>query len=180
MNEPQSVAPAPRRRFFEVAIGVLSGLITAVVGGPIVAALLDPLRRETVTSGEGTAAPYGKLTELPVGVPRRLEVISARRDAWNRSEPKPIGAFWLVRRNDDRVDAYSVVCPHLGCPVGYDSDQRVFACPCHESGFSVDDGSRLKGPAPRGLDPLPVEIRDGVVRVTYRRFVVGIPARREA
>lgn len=170
----------PRRGFFKIVTGLLSGLIATVVGGPIVVAFLDPIRRQTVSGGEGSAAPYGKVGDLSLGVPRRLEVISARRDAWNRSEPRAIGAIWLVRRSDDRVDAYSVVCPHLGCPVGYDSEKQVFACPCHESGFSVADGSRLKGPSPRGLDPLPVEIRDGIVQVTYKRFVTGIPARREA
>lgn len=170
----------PRRGFLKLAFGALSGLIGAAVGIPIVVAFLDPMRRKTVVGGEGTAAPYGKLTDLPVGEPRKLNVVNTRTDVWDRSNPKPIGALWLVRRKDDRVDAYSVVCPHLGCPVGYDETKGEFACPCHDSGFSLQDGSRLKGPSPRGLDPLPVEIKDGTIYVTYKRFIQGISGRREA
>jgi Rieske Fe-S protein len=169
----------PRRTFLKVAFGLLSGLMATVVGGPILVAFFDPMRRKTVAGGEGSAAPYGKVEDLPVGVPAKVNVVSARSDAWDRSTPKPIGAIWLVRR-EARVDAYSVVCPHLGCPVGYDADKKVFACPCHESAFSVADGARLKGPSPRGLDPLPVEIKDGTVHVTYKRFIQGVSERREA
>jgi Rieske Fe-S protein len=168
----------PRRSFIKTTFSILSSFITLVVGAPVVVAFLDPSRRQTVKSAGGSRD-YGKLADLPVGVPQRKEVISARMDAWDRSNPQPIGAIWLVRRSEDRVDAYSVVCPHLGCPVGFDAAQRVFACPCHDSAFSLADGSRMKGPSPRGLDPLPVEIEVGKIHVTYKRFVQGIRARRE-
>lgn len=169
----------PRRNVLKVTFGLLSGLMAAVVGGPIAVAFLDPMRRKTVVGGEGTAGDYGKVAELQVGVPKKVNVISTRTDAWDRSNPKPIGAIWLVRRSNDRVDAYSVVCPHLGCSVGYDAGKKVFACPCHESGFSLEDGSRLAGPSPRGLDPLPVEVKDGTIHVTYRRFIQNVRERRE-
>jgi Rieske Fe-S protein len=168
----------PRRSFVKTTFTILSSLIAAIVGAPVAIAFLDPLRRQTVKSAGGTDD-YGKAGDLPVDVPQKKEVISARMDAWDRSNPQPVGAIWLVRRSDDRVDAYSVVCPHLGCPVGFDAAHRVFACPCHESAFSLDDGSRQKGPSPRGLDPLPVRIEDGKIHVTYKRFIQGIATRRE-
>lgn len=171
---------AARRRFLKATFGVLSGLMAAIVGGPVIAAFLDPMRRKTVVGGDDVVGNYGKVADFEIGVPKKMNVISARTDAWDRSNPKPIGAVWLVRRSADHVAAYSVVCPHLGCPVGYDVTKKVFACPCHESAFSLEDGSRLKGPSPRGLDPLPVEIKDGAIHVTYKRFVQNIRERREA
>jgi Rieske Fe-S protein len=46
---------------------------------------------------------------------------------------------------------------------------QTFSCPCHESYFAAD-GSKLKGPAQRGLDPLPTRLQDGKLQVQYRSF----------
>ncbi len=167
-----------RRSFWAKLFGGLAAAVTAVVGAPVTLAFLDPVRRRTVTGGR-EPKDYGPLADLEVGVPRKAEVIAERRDAWDRAEPQPIGAIWLVRKDERRVAAFSAVCPHLGCAIGYDAAHRVFACPCHESAYAVADGARLRGPAPRGLDPLPVQIRGGRVVVTYLRFVQNIPGRRE-
>ena len=67
----------------------------------------------------------------------------------------------------ERFSAVCVKCPHEGCDVDLVTDpsrlpeeitnvigkvtQPVFVCPCHNSTFKMDDGSRLAGPAPRGL-----------------------------
>jgi menaquinol-cytochrome c reductase iron-sulfur subunit len=168
-----------RRGFLKGVFGALAAAIAAVVGVPITVAFLDPSHRRTVTGGGGPRA-FGKLADLPLGVPQRRDVVSGRQDAWDRSDPKPVGAIWLLRRDQSRVDAYSAVCPHLGCAIGYDGEKRAFTCPCHDSAFALDDGRRLKGPAPRGLDPLPVEIHEGKVLVTYEQFIQGIPAREKA
>jgi menaquinol-cytochrome c reductase iron-sulfur subunit len=170
----------PRRSFLKVVFGVVSGALAVVIGGPITAAFLDPAGRRTVTGG-GDATRLGKLADFLVGIPRKLDVITARNDAWDRSDPKPIGSVWLVRRDDKKLDCFSGTCPHLGCAIGYDAGKKQFVCPCHDSAFSLDDGQRLKGPSPRGLDPLPVHIKDnGEVEVTYKQFVQGIPSRKEA
>src|SRR5262249_27169690 len=122
----------------------------------------------------------GKLSELPVGVPKKLDVITERADAWDRSDPKPIGSVWLVRRDNGKVDCYSGTCPHLGCPIGFDGKKGTFVCPCHDSAFALEDGARLKGPSPRGLDPLAVEIKGEEVEVTYKQYVQAIPGRKES
>ena len=76
--------------------------------------------------------------------------------------------------------AFSAVCPHAGCSIGFDTAKQVYVSRCHDSAFALADGAWLKGPAPRGMDPLPLEIKDGRIRVTYKRFVLGIKDRREA
>ena len=66
-----------------------------------------------------------------------------------------------------RFSAVCLKCPHEGCDVGFVSDpgqlpeeitnalgritEPVYVCPCHNSTFKINDGSRLAGPAPRGL-----------------------------
>lgn len=168
----------PRRSFLKTVFAVISGALVAAIGGPIVVAFLDPVRRRTVKGG-GTMR-VGKVADLPVGVPRRVDVIEARSDAWDRSDPKPIGAVWLVCRDRGHVDAYSGTCPHLGCAIGFNATTNQFVCPCHDSAFALADGERLKGPSPRGLDPLPVAVKDGEVEVEFKQFVQGISSRRES
>ena len=46
-----------------------------------------------------------------------------------------------VGPNRDIV-AYSTLCTHMGCPVAYDSAQRVFKCPCHFSTFDAEKAGR--------------------------------------
>jgi len=168
-----------RRGFLTTVFGALAAAIAAVVGAPVVVAFLYPSRHRTVTGG-GEPGDFGKLADLPVGLPQKRDVVTAKTDAWDRTDPKPVGAVWLVRRETGQVDAYSAVCPHLGCAIGFDAGEKVFTCPCHESAFGLEDGRCLKGPAPRGLDPLPVEIKDGDVRVAYKQFIQGITSRRES
>jgi Rieske Fe-S protein len=60
----------------------------------------------------------------------------------------------------------SAICPHEGCEVLWEQERNRFACPCHESYFAAD-GSRISGPSPRGLDPLPTRVEDGKLQVQY-------------
>jgi arsenite oxidase small subunit len=41
---------------------------------------------------------------------------------------------------DGDIVAYSVLCPHMGCPLSYDQQARTFKCPCH---FSIFDPEML-------------------------------------
>jgi glycine/D-amino acid oxidase-like deaminating enzyme/nitrite reductase/ring-hydroxylating ferredoxin subunit len=50
------------------------------------------------------------------------------------------------------LHAVSAVCPHLGCHVQWNSDERSWDCPCHGSRFDPD-GAVLNGPATRPLAP---------------------------
>ena len=61
---------------------------------------------------------------------------------------------------------HSAVCPHLGCVVHWNEVECSWDCPCHGSRFDPRDGSRLNGPADRGLTPVeaPASHRRGDVR----------------
>src|SRR5262245_12097098 len=74
--------------------------------------------------------------------------------------------FVLPAKNNQVLSA---ICPHEGCEVAWDKDTNRFSCPCHESFFAAD-GSRLTGPARRGLDPLPSRQQDGKLQVQYQTF----------
>lgn len=167
-----------RRRFLKIACGACTAGIAGAIGVPVIGAFLAPGAMRTVTGG-GDPLDFGKVDDLPLGVPQKRDVVAERRDAWDRFEPAPLGSIWLLR-HPDGVAAYSAVCPHLGCSIAFNGERKVFYCPCHDSAFALDDGHWLSGPAPRGMDPVALELKDGRIRVTYERFVLGIKDRKEA
>jgi Rieske Fe-S protein len=164
-----------RRRFFKWASLLLGGAWVVIAGLPGVGLLVEPLRRQ---NRHGKARRLLKLGDLEVGVPRKVVIVDRRVDAWTRYPPGPIGAVWMVRRDNQRVDVFTVTCPHLGCPVEHIAAEKKFFCPCHEASFG-EDGSVLGGPQQRGLDRLQTRIEivagEAWVSVVLERFEPGIP-----
>jgi menaquinol-cytochrome c reductase iron-sulfur subunit len=75
----------------------------------------------------------------------------------SRGDPPPSDAF-----NPQAPDfqVFAVNCAHLGCPVRWFPQSRLFLCPCH-GGAYYEDGSRASGPPPRSLFPYPAKIEAG-------------------
>jgi glycine/D-amino acid oxidase-like deaminating enzyme/nitrite reductase/ring-hydroxylating ferredoxin subunit len=65
----------------------------------------------------------------------------------------------VTRDEGGALVACSAVCPHLGCIVHWNSQERSWDCPCHGSRFSPR-GEVLSGPALRGLAPARIEHED--------------------
>ncbi len=143
-------------------------------------ALAPPIAYVVAKRGGATGEKWVKtvrLEKLPEGRPRKVKIVSDVRDAWKLEKDSELGAVWLIR-NGDAVHALSVVCPHLGCSVNTAEDGKSFACPCHDSSFTMD-GKREGGPSPRDMDTLETRVVDGVVEVDFRRFRQGTPERVE-
>jgi Rieske Fe-S protein len=111
----------------------------------------------------------------PDGIPRKFPVVADRSDAWNKSTQVPIGAVYLRRTQENKIEALNVVCPHAGCFVDYLAGEKAFSCPCHNSKFGLDGRvTDPKSPSPRALDSLEVEIRNETeVWVEFRNFLAG-------
>lgn len=62
----------------------------------------------------------------------------------------------VYRDNDNVLHTFSAVCPHLGCVVKWNADEKSFDCPCHGSRFSCD-GTLVNGPARRDLTRLHIK-----------------------
>jgi Rieske Fe-S protein len=166
----------PNRRSLLAAIATGGGALAC-------AALAVPSARFVIAPAHGGAGAARwirtvRFESLTDGRLVRVELVSDRRDAWTLEKQVALGAAWL-RREGDRVRAWSVVCPHLGCAIEQQAGeqggaQRGFTCPCHDSAFD-DQGRRLTGPSPRDLDALDTRVEDGFVHVEFRRFRQGTP-----
>jgi menaquinol-cytochrome c reductase iron-sulfur subunit len=171
MHHATRAGTGGRRAFFKKVItGTISALLGLVPLAAGVTVLLDPLRRKF---GANNTVRVATLEALPNdGIPRKFQVLATRVDAWNKFKQVPIGAVYLRRTSETQVEAFNVVCPHLGCFVDFLPERGKYLCPCHNSTFSVtghvDDPA---SPAARGLDSLEVEIRnEKEVWVKFQNF----------
>lgn len=169
------------------ACGV-GGAVSVALVGPAVSLVVDPARRQTVTT------PRDPIDIGDVGMLgpqwRKLDVIASEvRDAWVTARNVVLGAAWVRRvgppnasggaGGSGTIEAVSAVCPHLGCAVGWEADKKTFLCACHNSHFNAN-GERLDGPAKRGLDPLPIEVKDGRLRLTWVSYKLDTISREPA
>jgi Rieske Fe-S protein len=165
--------PPDRRAVLKLATCAIGGGVGIAIVAPVLRLVVDPAGKRTVTT-PSEPLDIGALDRFAVGAaPRRVDVVAPLvQDAWTAARDVVLGAAWIRRTTSDKVEAFSAVCPHLGCVVGWDETQRNFLCPCHDSRFA-EAGDRLTGPSERGLDPLPVSIKDGRLSLTWVRYRMG-------
>jgi glycine/D-amino acid oxidase-like deaminating enzyme/nitrite reductase/ring-hydroxylating ferredoxin subunit len=63
---------------------------------------------------------------------------------------KGVSKVAAYKDEKNHVHLFSAICPHLGCVVAWNSDEKTFDCPCHGSRFSCM-GKVLNGPANQDL-----------------------------
>jgi menaquinol-cytochrome c reductase iron-sulfur subunit len=81
-------------------------------------------------------------------------------------------AAWLRRLSQDQFVAYAINCTHLGCPVRWLPDTKLFMCPCH-GGVYYADGTVAAGPPPRPLFTYPVRVNKGQVEILTRPIPIA-------
>lgn len=86
------------------------------------------------------------------------------------------GKTLWTNKKDIPYIAFSGKCPHLGCGFKWRKHKvlgPVFLCPCHVSIYDAS-GRVLEGPAPRPLDPLPIQVSaSGEVQIIDMEFKAG-------
>lgn len=60
--------------------------------------------------------------------------------------------YGVYRHTDGSLYAVSLACPHLGCELAWNDDEKTWDCPCHGSRFDYT-GRRLHEPAKAALKP---------------------------
>ena len=82
-----------------------------------------------------------------------------------------LGYRLVLRRERDRILAFSTVCPHLGCTVSWQETTREFLCPCHAGRFDAA-GTPVAG-------PVDAPLRRFTARQQGELIVVELPAAEE-
>lgn len=199
-DDPQTPDEISRRTFMAGAVVAMSGVIGVGLAIPILGGLVptgsqtsgswSPLNKAELTELEKATASPVKLTfamttkdaYLPQqsfedyvwGIrvdPARFR--KARPDIFNGLGDKADVPYDVVNMN---FVIFSPLCPHLGCRYNWDAGAGRFICPCHGSQYNLD-GAHLAGPAPRGLDPLPLREQRGLAQIMWIRYASTTPDR---
>jgi Rieske Fe-S protein len=174
--------PLQERRGFLTKLFALAGGGAALLAPAALGAVsfLSPLRQKGDTA---VLFELDSIDRLPEdGTPVKFPVVAKElTNAWNRYPNEPVGAIYLRRtvKADGKVgvEALQVVCPHAGCTIMFESDEKGgrFICPCHNAVFDLS-GKRAEeaSPSPRDMDSLDVEIAEnGKIRVKFYNFTLG-------
>ena len=168
-NEEES---SGRRKFIRVTtigISAACGIFPLAAGIP---ALLDPVKQN---SGESAKVPWSKVApfaSLPEdGSPAKFEVVQETVvDAWTTYKDIPVGAVYLTRK-EDRVIAFNLKCPHLGCAIDFRKQTNDYFCPCHNSSFALDGSVTTENsPSPRPMDTMETKVEKGQVWIRFQQF----------
>ncbi len=176
-TEPKTDPAESRRSFLKIATNALGALFALVLGIPAVAYLIDARNR---AAAKGEFQPVARLSELPLNQPREVVIRDVKRDAWTIEPNVVVGRVWLIRRDKDKVEAFSTICPHLGCSINFEESSKLFVCPCHggtftENGAKQEVAGRVN-PPPRGMDKLECRLSQtnpDIVEVKYQTFMAG-------
>lgn len=136
-----------------------------------------------VTMGAGLVLAYGTLAVqgMLFLLPKQLKAKTRRLFAGQINQYKVgnVQSFYdlqgneiLVKRSETGFEAFSSICPHLGCRVQWVAEKQEFFCPCHRGGFDAD-GKAIYGPPADGEQnlyrvPLTVDEESGVVYIEVK------------
>lgn len=147
-NEPiHAKQAAHSRRAFLFKLSLLAnGAVGAVLAVPIVGYLLGPALRKK--SPDESWVGLGLASGFPEGETRLATFRNPVTTAWD-GQTGDIPC-WVRRISGATFQVFAINCAHLGCPVRWFSESKLFLCPCH-GGAYYEDGSRASGPPERGL-----------------------------
>jgi nitrite reductase/ring-hydroxylating ferredoxin subunit len=108
-------------------------------------------------SAGGTGSTDGAPTGAASSTASSGAVLAATKDV-------PVGGgivvagVLVVQPASGTFKAFDAACPHRGVRVGSPKG-GISTCPAHHSTFAIADGSRLSGPATRGLTEIAVSVQ---------------------
>lgn len=135
-----------RRTFlFKIAL-LANGAVGAVLAVPILGYILGPVFKRSKSYNYWV--PLGPLQQFPEGQTRLAHYVNpdgTPADGATRTLP-----CWVRRLKGTEFQVFAINCAHMGCPVHWFPQSKLFMCPCH-GGVYYQDGARAAGPPPRGL-----------------------------
>ena len=144
---PNPHASGHSRRVFLFKLSLLlNGLVGAIVAVPIVGYLLGPALKKG--SSDNSWIALGSIGDFPEGETRLVNFRNPVTTPWD-GQTGDIPC-WVRRISGDSFQVFAINCAHLGCPVRWFAQSKLFMCPCH-GGAYYQDGSRASGPPERGL-----------------------------
>ncbi len=135
-----------RRAFLFKLSLALNGAVGAVIAVPILGYLLGPALKKNASYNSWVS--LGSISEFPEGETRLVDYRNPTTTVTDGMTGN--AACWVRHVAGKQFQVFAINCAHLGCPVRWFPQSRLFLCPCH-GGAYYEDGSRASGPPERGL-----------------------------
>ncbi|NYF80088.1 ubiquinol-cytochrome c reductase iron-sulfur subunit [Granulicella arctica] len=149
------------RRAFLFKLSLLAnGAVGAILAVPIIGYLLGPAMKKG--SGYNSWIALGALSDFPEGETRLVDFRNPVTTSWD-GQTGDIPC-WVRRVSGSNFQVFAINCAHLGCPVRWFAQSKLFLCPCHGGAYYAD-GSRASGPPERGLFEYDHKIVDNTLMV---------------
>jgi menaquinol-cytochrome c reductase iron-sulfur subunit len=148
-----------RRRFLTGIIGVVAGVVAALVGVPAIGYVVSPGVKK---QGGDEWITLGPLSSLTPGVPTGFPYSRTIADGWVQAAQT--GTAYALTLDGQTATVLSDICTHLSCRVSFKPETLTFLCPCHDAVFSAT-GAVVSGPPPRPLDQFASRIDGGQIQI---------------
>lgn len=149
----------PTRRDFILLIGsglnVVAGML---MGIPVLGFLMSSWKRRSPQKWLSV----GSLTKFPEHTTRLASYTNPGAQKWDGQMSQI--PCWVRRLEGEKFQVFAINCTHLGCPVRYFEESKLFMCPCHGGAF-YQDGRHAAGPPPRGLYEYEYKVENGELLV---------------
>jgi Rieske Fe-S protein len=168
---PKSVGQSRRVFLFKLSL-LVNGAVGVVLGVPIIGYLLGPALKG---SNNTSWVNLGPISDFPVNETRLVNFRNPVTTAWD-GQTGDIPC-WVRRVSGDTFQVFAINCAHLGCPVRWFAQSKLFMCPCHGGAYYAD-GSRASGPPERGLFEYDHKIAEGSLMIKAGRMPTLAPQAR--
>ncbi|MGD0544380.1 MAG: ubiquinol-cytochrome c reductase iron-sulfur subunit [Candidatus Acidiferrales bacterium] len=159
-----------RRSFLGALLALGSFCVGALLSVPLIRFALFPLLRRTTELKPSPLGPLTDFSSLTEPLSKTIQIDQV--DGWRKAISEK--TVYVTKGSHGELCVLSSVCPHLGCTVPWISAKKEFVCPCHGAVFAPD-GSRVSGPALRGMDSLETTTKDGQLLVIFQYFRQLVP-----
>ena len=152
-------AKLSRRQFLKFTGGIATA--AGAVGAGSAEAATGDVGRATLPYKPKLVAKAAQLKEnVPLAFTFPDEASPCALVKMGRAVPGGVGP-------DRDIVAYSTLCTHMGCPVGYDAGTRTFRCGCHYSVFDAElAGQMVCGQATENLPQVSLRYNEKTGAVT--------------
>jgi menaquinol-cytochrome c reductase iron-sulfur subunit len=156
-DSPPAQSVSRRNLLLKIGAG-LNAVAGALVGVPLLGYALSSLTRGSKASWIS----LGPLAKFPEGETRLAVYRNPGSQNWDGDTAEI--PCWVRRIDSEAFQVFAINCTHLGCPVRWFQESRLFMCPCHGGAF-YEDGSHASGPPPRGLFEYEHKVEGGELKV---------------
>ncbi len=151
-----------KRRKMLIGISLFCGtVVSGLMGVPVLGFLISPLLMKVKPVWRSV----GAISHFKVGDTKLVKFMDASPLPWAGMSAET--AAWVRHKKNREFEAFSVDCTHLGCPVRWMPNAKLFLCPCH-GGVFYASGAVAAGPPPKPLHKYKVRVRKGQVQLLTR------------